>query len=304
MESTVSSSAVRRRWLREPLLHFLLIGAVLFAVYQVMNPASEDASSSHEIVLSEDDLMQIAVGWRAQGRAEPSAEQMRSLIDARVREEVLYREALAMGMEKDDTIVRRRLAQKMEFLLEDASRIEDPAPDVLRTWYTAHADQFAREPRVTLRHLYFSPDVRGAQAQADAARALQRLEGAGADVSTDSLGDPFMYQDRYPDRSVDQLAGVFGPAFAEAVVTLPAKRWVGPVQSGYGWHLVYLEDVVPGRVPAFDEVEPEAREAWIEEQRATGRQQAFDLMRARYRVILPASEVAANAAKVEPGVSK
>lgn len=304
MESTVSSSTGRRRWLREPLLHFLLIGAVLFAVYLAMNPTSEEASSSHEIVLSEDDLMQIAIGWRAQGRAEPSAEQMRSLIDARVREEVLYREALAMGMEKDDTIVRRRLAQKMEFLLEDASRIEDPAPDVLRTWYAAHADQFAREPRVTLRHLYFSPDVRGAQAQADAARALQRLEGAGADVSAESFGDPFMYQDRYPDRSVDQLAGVFGPAFAEAVVTLPAKRWGGPVQSGYGWHLVYLEEVVPGRTPAFDEVEPEVRDAWIEEQRATGRQQAFDLMRARYRVILPASDVAANAAIVEPGGSK
>ena len=292
------------RLLREPLLHFLLAGAVLFVVYAILSPAPKEDVRSGEIVITEEDLAQLAIGWRAQGRAAPSPAQLHGLVEARVREEVLYREALDMGMDKDDTIIRRRLAQKMEFLTEDASRIADPAPQVLRDWYTTRVDEFAQAPRMTLRHVYFSPDLRGDRARAAAAAALRQLEPAGIDARAGSIGDPVKYQTRHPGRPPEQLAAVFGPAFAEAVVAMPTQRWVGPVQSGYGWHLVYLEEVLPGRTPAFEEVEEAARQAWIAEQRAIGKQKAFEAMRARYKVVLPSAEAVANAVAVQPGVRK
>ena len=276
------------RWVREPLLHFLLSGLALFVVYDVWNRAAGPHERSNRIELTADDLRQIGFAWVAQGRAAPSPEEMRVLADARVREEILYREALALGLDKDDTIVRRRLAQKMEFLFEDVARLREPAPDELRKWFEAHAEQFTLPGRVTFRHLYFSPDRRGARARDDAAGTLAQLAGKPRDVpGVPVLADAFMFQDYYGDRSSEDVAKTFGPGFARALFRLAPGAWAGPIESGYGWHLVWVESLTPARVPAFEEVEPGVKTGWIEEQRARIREEAFEAMRARYEVVLP-----------------
>jgi peptidyl-prolyl cis-trans isomerase C len=276
------------RWLREPFLHFLLIGLALFVVYDALHPTSDAKSDSNVIVLTSDDFEQLGVTWLAQGRSPPTPEQMQSLIELKVREEVLYREALALGLDKGDEIVKRRLAQKMEFLAEGASVNNDPPADALRLWFKDNQQRFALAPRVSFHHLYFSPDQRGEHSREDAVRVMPQLvdkpgnwEGAAA------LADPFMDRDSYSDRSMEDMAKLFGLNFAQDIAGLKPGAWQGPIESGYGWHLVFIDTFVPGRVPTFEEIEPEIRAEWIEDQRLQAKRKAYETMRARYQVVLP-----------------
>jgi peptidyl-prolyl cis-trans isomerase C len=277
-----------RRWSREPLLHFLLIGLLLFVVYDRLHPSQETKSESNRIVLTPEDFQQLAVTWLAQGRAPPSPAEMQSLVELKVREEVLYREALALGLDKDDTIVKRRLAQKMEFLAEGASIDNDPSADTLRAWFKDNAQRFSLPPRVSFRHVYFSPDQRGERAREAAENAMKQLaEKPGDWMDAAALGDPFMDRDYYGDRSAEDMAKLFGSNFAQAVTGLKPGQWQGPVESGYGWHAVFVDTSVPSRVPAFEEIEPEIKAEWIEEQRAQAKRKAYEAMRARYQVVTP-----------------
>jgi peptidyl-prolyl cis-trans isomerase C len=232
------------RWLREPLLLFLVAGLLLFVGYRWLNPGSAESDPADRIELTADDLAQIRFAWLAQGREPLSPEQLRSLVDARLREEILYREALALGLDKDDTIIRRRLAQKMEFLFEDVAALRDPTRDELRAYFETHAERFTLPARATFRHLYFSPDRRGESARDDAARALAQLAGEPGDApAAAALADRFMFQDYYGDRSFDEVARTFGPGFALALFELAPGTWAGPIGSGYGWHLVWVHGV-------------------------------------------------------------
>jgi peptidyl-prolyl cis-trans isomerase C len=279
-----------RRLLREPLLQFLLGGVALFAAYGALNPQTGDRFQSNRIQLTEVDLRQIAMVWTAQWQRPPAPEEMHSLVEDKVREEILYRESLALGLDQGDTIVKRRLAQKMEFLAEDTSAIRDPDAAELKAWFEQNRGRFAQQGRVSFRHLYFSPDRR-ARAQDAAAKALEKLAGQPADspAAAANAGDRFMFQDYYADREPEQLAGVFGAKFAQTLFRLTPGAWQGPVESGLGWHLVFVASVVPGRVPDFEEIEPDVKAAWINEQRAEAKRKMYAAMRARYEVVLPAA---------------
>jgi hypothetical protein len=283
-----ASSKRRRRWLREPLLHFLALGLVLFVVYRVLNPAPEADRPSDRIELTPDDMVQMSVAWLAQGRAPPTPEQMRSLIELKVREEILYREALALGLDKEDAIVKRRLAQKMEFLADATASTADPTPDALRSWFASNQPRFALSPRITFRHLYFSPDQRGEQAQEAALQTVATLGGKPVEwPDGKEIADQFMYQDRYADHSYDETAKLFGPAFTRALFDLKPGSWKGPIESGYGWHVVFVEAKAPSRTPAFEEIESDVRTEWQTEQRAQARSRAYEATRARYQIVLP-----------------
>ena len=277
-----------KRWLREPLVHFLLIGLVLFAVYSALNPGPGQGGSLNQIELTEDDLQQLQIGFTDQWQRPPSPEELAGLINSRVREEILYREALALGLDKEDTIVKRRMAQKMEFLAEDLSDLREPTAEELRAWFEQNSRQFALPARVTFRHLYFSPDRRGQRAHDDAIRALNRLANKSEDSpEAAALADPFMFQDYYGDRTPEQLAKEFGPSFAQSLFQLKPGVWQGPIESGYGWHLVLVDSITPSRVPQFEEVEQDVKSEWIEEQRAETKRKMFEAMRTRYEVVLP-----------------
>ena len=221
---------------------------------------------------------------------------------ARVREEILYREGLALGLEQGDTIVKRRLAQKMEFLADDVSALRDPTADELRAWYAKNSERFAEPGRRSFRHVYFSTDRRNARARDDARRALAKLDGKTADApAAASIGDPFMFQEFYADRSPEQIASVFGSAFAAAVGQIRPGSWQGPLESGLGWHLVFVTTASPGRVPSYDEIEADIKAGWIDEQRAESRRRAFEAMKAHYEVHLPeTTRVAATRSQPTP----
>ena len=274
------------RLVREPLLQFLALGVLVFIGYQTLHRT--DGPHPGRIELTPDDLRQIALAWVAQGRPTPTPEEMHALVDARVREEILYREALALGLDKDDAIVGRRLAQKMEFLFEDVAALREPTADDLEVWFEKNSERFRLPARATFRHLYFSPDRRGARARDDAAGAREKLAGKPMDApDAKALADPFMFQDYYGDRAPDEVAKTFGPGFARALFQVAPGAWAGPIESGYGWHLVWVDALAPARVPALEEVESDVKTAWTEERRDEVRRKAFEAMRARYEVVLP-----------------
>lgn len=274
------------RILREPLAQFLLVGLALFGAWHVVKPSDAARGPANRIVITEHDLKQMSLAWVAQGRPPPTAQQVQGLIETKVREEVLYREALALGLDKDDTIVKRQLARKMEFVAEDLSKLEEPKPGELRTWYEQHKARFALPARASFRHVYFSPDRRGTRARADAEAALGPLAGKSIDAAA-STGDPFMFQGFYGDRSFEVVAKEFGPLFARALASVAPGAWAGPIESGYGWHLVFVDATTPQRVPDFEEIETEVRTAWIEDKRELTRARLYESMRARYEIVLP-----------------
>ena len=283
-----------KRLLREPLVHFLLLGAILFGAYSYAERAHGGIDQSTQIRLSIDDISQLVLAFRSQWRRDPAPEELRVLVEDRVREEVLYREALALGLDRDDTIVRRRMAQKIQFLVEDAAR--EPTREELATWYRANRGQFALPSRVSFRHLYFSPDRRGARARDDAAAALTKLAGQPEDWFRGKPRRCVHVSGALPrDRAADFLGKEFGPNFALAVAKLSPGSWQGPVEFGFGWHLVFIDVVIPGRVPAFEEVEDDVKQAWFAAQKALAWEKAYKEMRVKYTVQLPTAAAEASA---------
>jgi len=290
------------RWLREPLLHFLLLGLLLFAVYAYMQRGRGGVEQSRQIALSLDELRQMDMYFESQWHRQPTPAEFQAMVEDKVREEVLYREALAMGLDKDDTIVKRRMAQKMQFLAEDVAAAHEPSTAELKAWFEKNSNRFALPSRYSFRHLYFSPDERGKNAHDDAAKTLAGIAGQPEDSKLAvSRADRFMFQDYYGDRTPEALAKEFGPQFVVALEKLKPGSWQGPVESGYGWHLVYVDTVIPGRIPAFEELEPDVKTAWLGEQKATAWQKAYAEMRAKYTVLVPApSDKDAAEAPVPP----
>jgi parvulin-like peptidyl-prolyl isomerase len=228
--------------------------------------------------------------FQAQWRRAPTPAELSRLVEQKVQEEVLYREGLAMGLDKDDTIVKRRMAQKLQFLAEDVASAREPTTTELKVWYDKNRDKFALSSRVSFRHLYFSPDRREQRARDDAAKALAKLVGQPEDSKVAAtLADPFMFQDYYRDRAPDYLGKELGPQFAQSVAKLAPGSWQGPIESGFGWHLVFVDTVIPGRVPAVEEIGPDVKTAWLSEQKALAWEKAYKEMRAKYTVLLPKS---------------
>ncbi len=276
-----------KRFFREPLLHFLLIGGALFAAYHFAQPAEKPAAPPNEIRLSPDDLSRTALLFQSQWKRPPTASELEHLMASRVQMEILYREALAMGLDKDDEIVKRRMAQKMQFLAEDAAP-QEPTTAALKSWYAKNSEKFAMPKRLSFRHLYFSPDRRAAGARDAAVSALTKLAGQPVDATlAGSFSDPFMFQEYYRDRGTDQLSKDFGTNFALELAKLPTGSWQGPIESGFGWHLVFVDTATVGRVPDFEEIEPEVKTAWLTEQKSLAWERAYKEMRDKYTVVLP-----------------
>lgn len=283
------------RWLREPLLHFVVAGVALFAIYGGLHGPSEN-EESRRIEITADDLRRIEISWLARWQRQPTAEEIRGLIEDQVREEILYREALALGLEKDDTIIKRRLAQKMDFLAEDVAALREPAPGEVEAWFAKNQERFAPPPLATFRHLFFSTDKRGADAEKEARKELAALAGKEAEG-----GDAFMFQSAYAEQTPEQVARVFGAKFARSLFQEKSGAWRGPVESGYGWHLVWIEALTPSEPPAFETVAEQAKAEWLSEQRTEAKRATFEALKARYEIVVarPAPESGKVAANVE-----
>lgn len=290
--TAIPSSSPRARLARfvgDPLLHFLAAGLVLFLAYDAFAPAARPEADPMRIELTPDDMKQLALSQVAQGLPAPDRAQLQALAEQRAMQRILAREAAAFGLDRDDDVIERRLAQKMDFLLADLSQLNPPSREELDAWYAAHAAQFTQPARASFRHVYFSPDGRGdAAARVAAEAALPGIAGLpAASPALAGIGDRFMFQDYYGGRTAEAIGKEFGPDFAAALFAERPGAWAGPIRSGYGWHLVYLDSLEPARVPALDEIEADVRAAWTDARYKEIRQRAEEDMRARYTIVIP-----------------
>ena len=271
-------------WIKDPLTHFLMAGALLFVLYSlVTEPVSE--RNSNRIEITPERMDQLAAGWQAQWRRPPTQQEMQGLVEDFIRQEVLYREAVAMGLDRDDTIIRRRLAQKLEFLAEDLGGQVQPDDAALATWYGENDAAFAEPARLSFRHLYFSFES-GDDPAARARAVVEQLSDSQAPADPE-LGDPFLLEYAYENLDQRQVGALFGTGFAEQIFDLQPEKWSGPVESGYGQHVVQVTHRQEGFTPAFDEVREKVLNEYMRQQRQAANDAVYEQLRARYEVVYP-----------------
>jgi len=270
--------------LREPLLHFLLLGLGLFLLYGWIVPAGSGAGQ--RIVITQGRIEQLATGFALMNQRPPAVDELNGLIDDAIREEVLYREAKAMVLDQDDTIVRRRLRQKLEFVSEDVAPVPEPTDAQLRSYLLALSDAFRLETRYTFTQVYFDPQRHAQQLEADTKQTLSALQLAGTTADAGKLGDAFLLGHHFNGIIASELARAFGAKFEAALRTLPTGQWLGPVRSGYGVHLVLVSRREDGRTASLEDVRGEVRRQWFHAQRKEANERFYADLRKRYRVTI------------------
>jgi hypothetical protein len=266
--------------LREPLLHFLLLGAAIFGAYRLRSNAH--ATQPGNIVVTEGRIEALVAAFTRTWQRPPTASEREGLIRDYIREEVYVREAIALGLDQDDIVIRRRLRQKLEFVSEDLTAQAEPTDGQLSAYLTAHPDAFRVEPRYTFRQVFLDPHRRGDQLSHDAAHLLTRLRQAGTDP--DTLGDTSLLDLRFEALPASLVAQQFGDQFAAALSELSIGQWRGPVASTYGAHLVLVDDRTDGRVPGLEEVRAVVHRDWANAQRTDASEKYYQALLRRYTV--------------------
>ena len=275
--------------MKEPLLHFLLAGAALFGAYAWINRAAENpnAGKAQQLHIAAGDVEWLAENWTTQWRRPPTQEELRGLIADYLNEQVLAREARALGLEDNDVIIRRRLAQKLTFLIEDTLRRAEPSETELQQYYETYAQRFRSDAHISLRQIYFSPQRR-ANARSDAADTLRLLRDKGHALSTEELGDRLLIETEFHDESERSISGTFGPGFARAVFSLEPGDWSGPIESGYGLHLVRVSTLQTAQLRPFSEVRERVAQEWKREQEKSAKERYLAELRKKYGLVADA----------------
>ena len=272
------------RLLREPLVHFLLLGVLLFVVFGVAGPGGGDLQD-RRIVVTEAAVQRIVATWQRQWGRSPSDRELAHLVEQHIREEVLYREAMALGLDQNDSIVRRRLVQKLEFLSEDLAVPREPATEDLEAFFASEIERYRVPKRLSFTHVYLSRDRRGDRVEADAASLLAKLRRSDEERAP-AMGDRFMLQYDFVRKSEAEIGRDFGSSFAAALIELDGGGWEGPVESGYGLHLVRVSERSPSRLPALEDVRKEVTNDYTAHLRKQANESFYSELRARYDISL------------------
>ncbi len=271
--------------LREPLVQFAFLGVVLFAVYAF----ASDAFSSDEtrlIEMNEAEIAFLVANWQRQWQRPPTEDELRALVDARVREEVFYREAVAVGLDQNDIVVRRRMVQKMEMLSQDLALLADPTDPELQTFFDERREEYQVPPRLSFSHVYFNADSRGQSVEQDARAVLAELRAQNPPPQrAPEMGDRFMLAYDYSLRAPIEVQQQFGSYFAEEIFKLE-PGWQGPIASGYGVHLVYVGDRVEGRIPELAEVRDRVVNDFNRERGQRANTALYEGLRTNYDVLI------------------
>ena len=265
-----------RAWHKEPLLHFLIAGSLLFAAHAWLNRGPEDEADVIRITAAE--VEWLAGIWARQRQRAPDEAELRSIVADYVKEQLLAREALALGLDVDDTIVRRRLAQKMRFLVEDTLRLAEPSEEALRVLYDADAGRYATPERLSFTQIFF-------RNESAARQGLQDL----ATRSAADLGDATLLESDYVAVDAREVASALGPDFASQVLELAPGAWHGPIASTYGFHLVQITERLAAEPRPFEEVRAQVLEQWQYTERAKAEERFFAALLAKYELDVDAS---------------
>jgi peptidyl-prolyl cis-trans isomerase C len=280
-----------KKMAREPLLHFLLIGAGIYGLYGML--AIDEAGTDERIVtVTSNEIQSLTDQWMKMRNRPPTKQELTGAISDHARTQVLYREALAMGLDKNDLVHERRLARKLESLARSLITPEEPSDEVLVDWYAANADSFKQPDLYTFTQIFFDPDKRERATLEDAKAALDKLNLLKhIPVDFGGYGDQMMLKNYYPNLSQAQLGRLFGTGFAEDVIKLEPGVWHGPILSGYGTHLVLLNEVFLAPLPAFEEVKEAVKDEWMAEQITELSERFIEGLLSRYEIVVEETKV-------------
>ena len=268
---------------REPLLYFLLLGGALFLLFQQTSDDSYDSLDQlEEILVSEGHIQTLRLGFEKTWQRVPTQQELNGLVQNYVREEVLYREALAMGLDRDDPIVRRRLRQKIEFMFEDLAALNEPEESELQAFLDASLDAYRQSSRFSFRQVYLNSSQRGQSAEFDAKKMLAKLRAGEADTA--GAGDSLMLRYQFDNETDREIERALGRQFLEGLVKSPTGSWQGPIVSGFGLHLVYVSERIDGSIPKLSEVRDRVFRDWASERRKQANEAIYQNLRKRYRV--------------------
>ena len=278
----MTNAPERGGWLREPLLHFLVIGTGLFLLYQLVRGGDETAP--REIVISESRIEALAENFGRTWTRAPTPQELRGLVDDYVKEEVFYREAIAMGLDRDDTVIRRRLRQKMEFVSEDAAASTDPTEAQLQQFLTAHPEKFVEPARVTFQQVFVNTEKRGDVAQRDAEQILAELQAGRVPTNPSEAGDPTLLPAFLEDASPQEISGSFGDEFGKRLEDAPVSQWAGPIASSFGLHLVRVSARSASVLPQLADIRPVVLREWQAGKRTQAGDSFYSSLRSKYDV--------------------
>ena len=273
-----------KKILRDPLLHFLLIGAALFLVFGLIKgPAGNE---ENRIVITTGDIEYLQANFIRTWQRQPTENELQGLIEDRVRDEIAVREASAMGLDQDDAVIRRRLRMKMELLVEDIANLSSPTDEELQTYLNDHMDSFRQEPQVSFKQVYLNSDKRGAEVGEAAGKMLAELAKAGPGADPEIYSDPNMLPNNFPLNYISDFEKLFGGSFATDLLQIEPGKWAGPVRSSYGLHLVFVWERIAGRDPELAEVRDEVEREWTAQRRREFKEETYKKLRERYTIVI------------------
>lgn len=265
----------------EPLIHFLVIGALVFGIHAWLGNIRADADRT--ISISAAQIQRLSAIWTSETGREPTVQEVEGLLADHVREEVLYREALRLGLDRDDTIIRRRLAQKIGFIIARDETLPPLGEAELRTAFESDPTVYARPDRLSLVHVPYNFARDGRDRSEDIARDLEILKSSPDSLSlAPDLGDPFLLAREHALLSKTELSRLFGRDFAESLFAEKEGEWRGPVRSRLADHLVLIRSKVPGGIPDFDDVRDDVRVRENDLQKRRADEEAWQKLRERY----------------------
>jgi hypothetical protein len=270
-----------RRLLREPLVQFLALGALLFLWFEWKGGSAGPAST--RIVVTSGQVQHLAASYARTWQRPPTEPELKGLLDEYVKEEIAVREATAMGLDRDDTVIRRRLRQKLEFLADESAEKAAPSDADVRTWLASHPEAFPSEPRLSFRQVFVSSQRRGPGARAEADRLLGKLRSLGPKAPIQDVGDGTMLPAEMPPGPLREVASTFGKEFAARLAALEPGTWEGPLESGYGLHLVLVTER-ESLQPDLALLRPMVERELLAERRQKELQILYESLLAKYQV--------------------
>lgn len=269
--------------LREPLLHFLVLGAALFGLFSMIEKKDDDAPT--KVIISTSRIATIADGFARTWRRPPTEQELQDLVEDYIRDEIFYREGRAAGLDRDDFVIRRRVRQKMGFLAEDMA-VAEPGDEQLAAYLASNPERFRTEDRLTFHHVFLSATRRGSALDGDAERIADTIAGTSGTLDPATIGDPFLLGEEFRDISQSDVARTFGEDFAKQLSVVEPGGWQGPIPSSFGMHFVTVDQRAKGALPPLDAVREAVQREWLNARRIEAEQKLYRMLRARYQIVV------------------
>jgi hypothetical protein len=263
------------------LLHFLLLGSGLFVLFRLVGG---DAEAPKAIVVTEARVEALAENFARTWMRPPTAQELTGLVEDYVKEEIFYREAVTMGLDRDDVVIRRRLRQKLEFISEDVATAVEPTEQQLQGYLDEHAEKFLEPARLSFQQVFFSPERRGEAAMRDAEKLLAQLRAGSGPADLSEAGDATLLPPGLEAAAPQEIASTFGEDFALQLDEAPVGQWTGPLRSSFGWHVLRVSERIPGAAPSLQQIRPIVAREWQSEQRQKLGDEFYQAMRSQYDV--------------------